>query len=98
MFAAMNDEFAALENDRDGWKETAHKWRDSAYAGGVEESEQKFIKWLVEVLHYPYDLTFDPPAPVDTRALAAHWNRWDDWGLTDDEAYVAVCEELGVKP
>jgi hypothetical protein len=61
------------------------------------EREQAFIVWLVDVLHYPYDVAFDnAPPPVDHGRLADYWNESDGWGLTSEEARAAVYEEAGL--
>jgi hypothetical protein len=56
------------------------------------------IAWLVEVLHYPFDVSYENPPPVDHDELARHWNKWDDWGVTDDEAIATVREQAGIDP
>jgi hypothetical protein len=60
-------------------------------------TEREVIKWLVEVLHYPFDVTYDTPPPVDLDALADHWNEWDGWGVAPEEARACVREEAGVR-
>lgn len=56
-----------------------------------------WIKWLVEVLHYPFDMRFDPPPPVNLDQLADYWNEWDQWGITPQEARAFVRQEAGVE-
>lgn len=61
---------------------------------GPMSAEHKFIAWLVDEAHYPFDVTFDTPPPVDHRDLAAYWNRTDGWGITDEDAYLTVMAEI----
>lgn len=58
---------------------------------------EPMIKWLVEVLHYPFDLYFDTPPPVDHAAIAAHWKAWDGWDdVSQEDALNCVLEEAGL--
>ena len=62
----------------------------------VIAKEYDFIKWLVETLGYPFDMTFDPPPPVDHDRLADYWNEWDNWGVSAEEARAVVRFEAGL--
>jgi hypothetical protein len=66
-------------------------WKLSSMSDG-----DTIIKWLVEVLHYPFDVSYENPPPIDHDELARYWNEWDDWGVTDDEAIATVREESGL--
>lgn len=63
----------------------------------VTYAEDEMIKWLVETLHYPFDLSFSPPPPVDHRILAAYWKDWDGWDdVSLDDAELFVLDEAGL--
>ena len=62
----------------------------------MPEHEQAFIAWLVETVHYPFDFSFSTPPPVDHDKLADHWNEWDGWKITPEEARTVVYEEAGM--
>jgi hypothetical protein len=66
--------------------------------GGVTSAtETEFIKWLVEVLGYPFNITFPGnPPPVDHALIAAHWNEYDNWNVTIEEARQTIRDECGV--
>jgi hypothetical protein len=59
-------------------------------------SDHALIRWLVETVHYPFDFSFSTPPPVDHHAIADHWNAWDGWDITAEEAYACVAEEAGL--
>lgn len=59
--------------------------------------DDPMIKWLVEVVHYPFDFQFDPPPPVDHWRIAQHWREWDNWlGVTPEDAHNCVMAEAGL--
>lgn len=88
----LRQELSLAVTSRDQWKANAEQALDN-----LDAAEERFILWLVETLHYPYDVKSDPPPPVDHRALARYWNSWDKWGLSEDEAYASICEEAGIE-
>lgn len=52
------------------------------------------VKWLVEVLHYPFDMTFKIPPPVDIDAIADYWKKWEGWDdVSTEDARALVREE-----
>lgn len=59
-------------------------------------SEEAFIVWLVETVRYPFDMSFDPPPPVDHDRLADYWNEHDGWGITAEEARACIREEAAL--
>ena len=54
-----------------------------------------FVKWLVEVLHFPFDMTFHTPPPVDPEELALYWKEWDDWTDVANEDAISLIEIEG---
>jgi len=62
----------------------------------MSDDVDPIIKWFVEDVHYPFDVTFSAPPPLDHRALAKYWNTYDNWEITDDEAYAVVLAETGL--
>lgn len=66
-------------------------------AARVAEAELRFIKWLADVLHYPFDFAFDTPPPVDHDRLADYLNESDGWNVTPIEARAMVWEEAGLR-
>lgn len=73
-------------------------WREGYEAASAEEASGAMLEWLFR-LNYPFDFQWpsDPP-PIDHRKLAAMWNERDDWRISDEDAYLCICEEAGIDP
>ena len=59
----------------------------------ADERERDFVKWLVETLHFPFDVSFDTPPPVNPAHIAAYWSKWENWGISSEEALQMIREE-----
>ena len=59
----------------------------------IHEVHTNFAKWLVETIHFPFDVSFDTPPPVNPAHIAAHWSKWENWGISSEEALQMVREE-----
>jgi len=62
---------------------------------GDLSGRDELVEWLIDI-HYPFDMTFDTPPPVDVRALARRWNERDTWGVTEQEALDVIAVESGI--
>jgi hypothetical protein len=60
-----------------------------------EDPTTAFVRWLVEVVGYPFNMLFETPPPVDHSLIAAHWNVYNDWGVSIEEARKIIREESG---
>lgn len=67
-------------------------------ASSKVEPSDAVLEWLFR-LNYPFDFSWpgDPP-PIDHHRLAAMWNERDEWGISDEDAYLCVCAEAGIEP
>ena len=59
----------------------------------VSDGGDELVEWLVDI-NYPFDMTFDPPPPVDVRVLARRWNERDKWGVSEQEAFDVIVGEV----
>jgi hypothetical protein len=63
----------------------------------AEATIDAIYKWLVEVVHFPFDCSFaDQPAWLDVRKLAELWRDFEDSvGETVEDYEGAIYEETG---
>lgn len=59
-------------------------------------SDPELIKWFADVLHYPFDIGFDIPPPIDHDQLADYYNESDNWAVTQSEARTMIRAEAGL--
>ena len=54
------------------------------------------VKWVVEVVAFPFDSHFDTPPPIDPSLISEYWRVWDEWtDVTPEEALDLILEEGG---
>lgn len=79
-WAANEPVFTQDELDR-----TVKRYRDLERA--------KWVAWLVDMVAFPFDFSFDTPPPVDPGVVAEYWRESDDWDCSPEEAEAMVREE-----
>ena len=91
---AMRNAFIASAGEHEA---EFDRWLERVRAEERAEERAKFIDWLIETVHYPFDVTYDVPPPIDIDALADRWNEVDGWHVSAEEARACVREEAAIR-